>query len=48
VGRDQRKAATLDLKDPYGRSRLRLVVGLLGEARIEFLDDGARVARRIQ
>ena len=29
VGRDQRKAATLDLKDQYGRSRLRLVVDSL-------------------
>jgi hypothetical protein len=38
VGRDQRKAATLDLKDQYGRSRLRLVVDSLGESRIEFLD----------
>ena len=43
LGRDQRRAATLDLKDQYGRSRLRLVVDSLGEARIEFLDDSGRV-----
>jgi len=47
IGRDQRKAATLDLKDQYGRSRLRLVVDSLGESRIEFLDDSGRVATRI-
>jgi len=47
VGRDERKAATLDLKDQYGRSRLRLAVDSLGEARIEFLDDSGRVRHRI-
>ena len=47
VGRDKQKAATLDLKDQYGRSRLRLVVDSLGESRIEFLDDSGRVVTRL-
>jgi hypothetical protein len=48
VGRDSRKAATLDLKDQYGRSRLRLAVDSLGAARIEFLNDSGRVTLRIR
>ena len=48
VGRDQRKAATLDLKDQYGRSRLRLVVDSLGDSRIEFLNDSGQVIKRVQ
>jgi hypothetical protein len=47
VGRDQRKAATLDLKDQYGRSRLRLTVDSLGDGRIEFLDDSGHVRDRL-
>jgi hypothetical protein len=47
VGRDKQRAATLDLKDQYGRSRLRLVVDSLGESRIEFLDDSGRVVTRL-
>ena len=47
LGRDQRKAATLDLKDQYGRSRLRLVVDSLGDGRIEFLDDSGHVRDRL-
>lgn len=47
VGRDQRNAARLDLKDQYGRSRLRLVVDSLGESRIEFLDDSGHVRIRL-
>jgi len=47
VGRDQRKAATVDLKDQYGRSRLRLVVDSLGDGRIEFLDDSGHVRERL-
>jgi hypothetical protein len=47
VGRDQRKASTLDLKDQYGRSRLRLVVDSLGESRIEFLNDSGKVVRQL-
>lgn len=44
VGRDTRKATVLDLKDQFGRSRLRLAVDSLGTARIEFLNDSGRVA----
>ncbi len=47
VGRDTSKAAVVDLKDRFGRSRLRLEVDSLGAARIEFLDDSGRVTRRI-
>ena len=47
VGRDERKAAVLDLKDQTGRSRLRLAVDSLGAAGIEFLDDSGRVVRRL-
>jgi hypothetical protein len=47
VGRDKKKAAILDLKDQYGRSRLRLIVDSLGESRIEFLDDSERVVTRL-
>ena len=47
VGRDPRKAAVLDLKDQYGRSRLRLAVDSLGASRIEFLDDSGRVTLRL-
>jgi hypothetical protein len=47
VGRDTRKASVLDLKDQYGRSRLRLAVDSLGMARIEFLNDSGRVTLRV-
>jgi hypothetical protein len=47
VGRDDHKAAVLDLKDQTGRSRLRLAVDSLGAARVEFLDDSGRVTYRI-
>jgi len=47
VGRDTRKAALVDLKDQYGRSRLRLAVDSLGAARIEFLNDSGRVTLRV-
>lgn len=47
VGRDSRKAAVLDLKDQFGRSRLRLAVDSLGASRIEFLDDSGRVTYRL-
>lgn len=47
LGRDQRKAAVLDLKDQTGRSRLRLVVDSLGTGRIEFLNDSGRVVQSL-
>jgi hypothetical protein len=47
VGRNAQKAAVLDLKDQYGRPRLRLAVDSLGAARIEFLNDSGRVISRL-
>lgn len=43
IGRDVRKSALLDLRDKFGKSRLRLAVDSLGAARIEFLDADGRV-----
>jgi hypothetical protein len=42
VGRTPEKASVVDLHDPAGKSRLRLAVDSLGNARIEFLDEGGR------
>jgi hypothetical protein len=47
VGRDGTRSATLRLADPYGRTRLRLLVDSLGAARIEFLDDSGHVVRSL-
>jgi hypothetical protein len=47
VGRDQSKSAIVNLGDRMGRTRLRLVVDSLDDARIEFLDEAGRVTRRI-
>ena len=46
-GRDPSKNAVLNLGDPSGRTRLRLVVDSLGAAAIEFLDPSGAVTRRI-
>lgn len=43
VGRDQSKAAVVNLSAPDGKPRLRLIVDSLGAARIEFLDIDGRV-----
>jgi hypothetical protein len=43
VGRDQSKAAVVNLSAPDGKPRLRLIVDSLGAARIEFLDSDGRV-----
>jgi hypothetical protein len=47
VGRDYRGNAMLRLADPQGRTRLRLLVDSLGNARIEFLDDSGHVVRSL-
>src|SRR5262245_50830672 len=47
IGRDQAKAAIVNLRDPGGRPRLRLLVDSLGAPRIEFLDEGGKVVRTI-
>lgn len=43
IGRDRAKAAIVNLRDPNGNVRLRLLVDSLGAPRIEFLDDAGRV-----
>lgn len=47
LGRDQQKAALVDLRDAGGRSRLRLSVDSTGGAKIEFLNDSGRVVRTL-
>jgi hypothetical protein len=46
LGRDQNKAAVLNLFDPNGRPRLRLRVDSLGTASLEFLDESGAVTAR--
>jgi hypothetical protein len=46
-GRDVSRNAVLNLADPAGKTRLRLVVDSLGTASIEFLDPAGAVTRRI-
>jgi hypothetical protein len=43
IGRDPDKSAIVNLRDPNGRPRLRLLVDSLGAPRIEFLDTAGRV-----
>ena len=46
VGRDRSKSAVVNLSDPQGRPRLRLIVDSLGAPSMQFLDDrGAVIAR---
>lgn len=47
IGKDPSKAAVLNLSDPNGRPRLRLVVDSLGSARIEFLDEAGKVTSTV-
>jgi hypothetical protein len=47
IGRDLSKSAVLNLSDPNGKSRLRLVVDSLGGARIDFLDAAGKVTNSI-
>lgn len=47
VGRDRTKSAVVNLSDPQGRSRLRLVVDSLGAPSLEFLDERGRVTARM-
>jgi len=48
VGRDQQKNAVLNLSDPNGKPRLRLVVDSLGAPRIDFLDATGKVTNTIK
>ena len=47
LGRDQTKAAVLNLYDPNGKPRLRLKVDSLGGASLEFLDEQGTVTDRL-
>jgi hypothetical protein len=47
VGRDQAKAALVNLHDRDGRPRLRLIVDSLGSARVEFLDAEGKVTHTL-
>ena len=47
VGRDPAKSAIVNLRDPQGRPRLRMLVDSTGAGRIEFLDERGAVTRTI-
>jgi hypothetical protein len=47
IGRDPSKSAVLNLADPNGKPRLRLVVDSLGGARIEFLNEAGHITSTI-
>ena len=47
IGRDQSKAAIVNLRDRNGKPRLRMLVDSLGEARIEFLDESGKVLQTL-
>jgi hypothetical protein len=47
VGRDQSKAAVVDLHDPMGRPRIRMRVDSLGSPSLEFLDENGQVTARL-
>jgi hypothetical protein len=47
VGRDRSKNAVVNLSDPQGRPRLRMIVDSLGAPRVEFLDEQGRVTSRM-
>lgn len=46
VGRDRSKSAVVNLSDPQGRPRLRLLVDSLGAPSLQFLDEGGAVVAR--
>jgi hypothetical protein len=47
VGRDRGRNAVVNLSDPQGRPRLRMIVDSLGAPRVEFLDERGRVTSRM-
>jgi hypothetical protein len=47
VGRDRGRNALVNLSDPQGRPRLRMIVDSLGAPRVEFLDERGRVTSRM-
>ena len=46
VGRDRARSAVVNLSDPQGKTRLRLMVDSLGTPSLQFLDDSGRVTAR--
>lgn len=48
VGRDPSRAAVVNLSDPEGRTRLRMMVDSTGAPSLEFLDASGAVTRKIQ
>jgi hypothetical protein len=47
VGRDVARSAVINLSDPEGRPRIRLLVDSLGAASLQFLDAAGKVTRRL-
>jgi hypothetical protein len=47
IGRDRSKSAVLQMADPMGRPRLRIMVDSLGAPALEFLDDSGKVTTRL-
>jgi len=47
LGKDDKRASLLDMKDAQGKTRLRLQVAATGEATIEFLDAEGKVQRTL-
>ncbi|HVS60837.1 MAG TPA: hypothetical protein VHE82_09135 [Gemmatimonadaceae bacterium] len=47
IGRDPVRSAVINLSDPNGKPRLRLMVDSLGAASVEFLDETGRVTSRL-
>ena len=48
IGRDASKNAILNMRDKFGKTRLRLVVDSLGAAHIDFLDADGRVTNSLK
>jgi hypothetical protein len=47
IGRDVARSAIVNLADPQGRTRLRMLVDSLGNPRVEFLNDSGRVVMKL-
>ena len=46
IGRDRARSAVINLSDPSGKPRLRLLVDSLGTASLQFLDESGKVTAR--
>jgi hypothetical protein len=47
VGRTPERAAVVNLSDPQGRTRIRMMVDSVGTASLEFLDEEGEVVARL-